>query len=159
MTRYLSLVLFFIVSDCAAVIAQERKAFYDSLAISFLHKVYPQEIIGFRNDSINGIKKTVHNFYAYPSFHMTVGDSLTVELVNFGVYYSEEGWYIAIVDSNKNGRTYLYLGRKTIEDDLELLRNYFEAKRGILKREYKLEILELYLRCVNGQIQTPVYIH
>ncbi len=98
MTRYLSLVWFFIVIDCAAINAQEKKAFYDSLAISFLHKVYPYDSIGFRIDTINGIRKKGHNFYAYPSFHLTVSDSLTIELVNFGVYYSEEGWYITVID-------------------------------------------------------------
>jgi hypothetical protein len=157
--KLISLLLFFIISNSIALKAQERDGIYDSLAISFLREVYPHENIGFRSDTMKGIKKTVRNFYAYRSFHLTIKDSLTIEMVNLGAYLSEGGWYIAIIDSSKERKTYLYLGKKNLEDDLERLRRYFESKRGILKKEYKLEILDLFLRCENGQIETPVYIH
>ena len=160
MDRYLKFILFFVViGTSTAIEAQEKKGFYDSVAISFLKQIYPHYNIGFRNDTSNGTIKRVHNFYAYPSFHLTTNDSLSIEVVNLGTYFSEERGFILIIDSNKNGKVYMCLGEKSLEDDLAQLTNYFESKKKILKIEYKLEILDLFLRCKNGQIKTPVYIH
>lgn len=139
--------------------SQEDNKCFDSLALSFLHEKYPQDVIGFRKDTVSGKIETVRNFYSYESFHLRISDVLSIVLVNFGLYDSGGGNYIAIIDKRKDDTAYLFLGKDSLEDDLTQLNKYFMQKKGVLKKRYKLEILDLFLRCEKGQIKTPVYIH
>jgi hypothetical protein len=129
------------------------------LALSFLHKNFPQDFIGFRNDTMNGKVRTGRNFYSYESFYLRINDALSISLINFGLYDSEGGNYIVIIDKRKDDTAYLFLGRDSLEDDLAQLNKYFMQNKIVLKKRYKLEILDLFLRCEKGQIKTPVYIH
>ncbi|MBN9386217.1 MAG: hypothetical protein J0H74_35995 [Chitinophagaceae bacterium] len=153
----LTAILFVGFSDLAK--SQEISKSCDSLALSFLHENYPQDNIGFRTDTTNGKVRTGRNFYSYESFHLRINDILSIFLINFGLYDSEGGNYVVIIDKEKSDKTYLFLGKNSLEDDLAQLNKYFMSKKSILKNRYKLEILDLFLRCKKGQIKTPVYIH
>jgi len=159
MIRRIVLIILLVVGLSALVKSQENSKSCDSLALSFLHENYPKDFIGFRNDTINGKVRTGRNFYSYESFRLCINDERSIFLINFGLYDSEGGNYVVIIDKDKSDKTYLFLGKGSLEDDLTQLNKYFISKTSILKNRYKLEMLDLFLRCKKGQIKTPVYIH
>lgn len=160
MTKYTSIyiaVLFTLIFNDS--LSQENIKWCDSLAISFLRGKEFGGNIGIKRDTINGKIRLGKNYYCYESFRLKVDDTSSIFVVNLGAYDSGGDKYIAIIEKNKNIKIPFFLGEKKLEDDLEWLGYYFKSKGNKLKREYKIEIVDLFLRSKRGQIETPKYIH
>lgn len=141
-------------------LSQEFEKWSDSTSLSYLKMHYINADIGVKKVVANGKVNYAKNYYCYMSFRLNLKDSLSVFIINFGIYIDDErSNYIMIVDQVKNKKSCIILGDDKFENDLNKLTNYFSCKGNLLKEKYKIEMCDLLLRAKRGQITTPLYIH
>lgn len=105
-------------------------------------------------------KGRASSFYCYDAFRARIDDTLSIRVVNFGNLDNDDRInLILIVDSTSRKKSCFYLGRASTSDDLQRIQDYFTAKGALLIDLFKLEILDLLVRCKLGYIRTDTYIH
>ncbi len=152
-------IIFFALNIFSKAVSQETKKWEDSLVISFLQNTVFGDKIEKIKDTINGKIVESKNYYCYKSFSLKINAMTKIYLINFGTFITERPIYTAIIDESNNEKNVFIVGEKKFEEDLEQLNNFFKNKEPILKEEYEIEIVDLFLRCRQGQRKTPAYLH
>jgi hypothetical protein len=140
---------------CNSIYAQTKSEIndqFDSSIISkYLLKLYPDT-----DENVLGSGR----HYDYVSFYLPVKTTRdTFKILNFGENTTHRpSLMLILVKSEKSNLREILLGEKSIETDLVILRNLFDSYVA-LEKNYKLEILDIWLQSRKGIEETSRYLH
>lgn len=132
----------------------------DSVILRLLTKYYPGDSISKKHIVINGEIKDIKKYYGYLSFRLPINKSGEIRIINFGTYSEHNPNFMLVLKcfGDKKEESFV-LGKNNLEEDLKLLDNLFSSFLQAVDEKYKLEILNLFLQCKQGILQTHCFIY
>lgn len=142
---------------------QKIDTYSDSIVLKYLNSTYPNDSLGWSQIILKGKKQAVRNYYDYLAFSLPVKmekvGTDTIKMINFGPNADHRPCFTLVLHKSDNVTDYFILGRETFISDILKLQNFTSKLGGEVKEKCLIEIWDLFVKCRQGIIYTPLYVH
>ncbi len=142
---------------------QNKDRYSDSIALDYLRNAYPGRHIGYSAITLNNETKNVRNYNSYVAFELPiqVNDITidTIRVVNFGVTSEHDPCFMLVLHYTNKAVKHFVLGKAALNNDVKKLQRFLKSLKGRVKENHLIEIWDLFVKCKQGIIFTPLYIH